>query len=49
MVYGSLAQGTVSYFLSGFNGSGQNTSDNNPDKDLAARFVFAPFTATDDF
>jgi phosphate-selective porin OprO and OprP len=49
MVYGSMAQGMVSYFLGGFNGSGQNTSDNNPDKDLAARFVFAPFTATDDF
>jgi len=44
-----MAQGTVSYFLGGFNGSGQNTSDNNPDKDLAGRFVFAPFTATDDF
>ena len=49
MVYGSLAQGALSYFLGGFNGSGQNTPDNNADKDLAARLVFAPFKASDDF
>jgi hypothetical protein len=49
MVYGGLAQGAVSYALGGFNGSGQNTPDNNSDKDLAARFVFAPFKASDDF
>jgi phosphate-selective porin OprO and OprP len=49
MAYGSLAQGTVTYFLGGFNGSGQNTYDNNSDKDLAARFVFAPFRTSNNF
>jgi len=49
MVHGSLMQGVVSYFLGGFNGSGQNTSDNNPDKDLAGRLVVAPLKASNNF
>jgi len=42
MAYGTITQGLVSYFLGGFNGTGQNTSDNNGDKDIAARLVLAP-------
>lgn len=49
MVHGSLRQGVASYFLGGFNGSGQNTADNNPDKDLAARLVLAPLKASNNF
>jgi phosphate-selective porin OprO/OprP len=47
MGYGSVAQGIVSYALGGFNGTGQNTSDNNGDKDIAARLVLAPWKTSD--
>jgi phosphate-selective porin OprO/OprP len=49
MGYGSVAQGIVSYALGGFNGTGQNTSDNNGDKDVAARLVLVPFKTFDNF
>jgi len=49
MVSGNLLQGMASYSLGGFNGSGQNTADNNPDKDLAARLVIAPFKTSNNF
>jgi phosphate-selective porin OprO/OprP len=49
MAYGSLGQGVASYALGGFNGSGQNTGDNNPDKDLAARLVVVPFKTSNNF
>jgi len=49
MAYGSLGQGVASYSLGGFNGSGQNTGDNNPDKDLAARLVAVPFKTSNNF
>jgi len=49
MGYGNIEQGVVSYFLGGFNGTGQNTSDNNGDKDGAARLVLAPFKTSNNF
>jgi len=49
MVFGSLMHGVASYSLGGFNGSGQNTTDNNPDKDLAGRLVLAPFKTSNNF
>ncbi len=49
MGYGSVGQGVVSYFLGGFNGTGQNTSDNNGDKDIASRLVLAPWKPSDNF
>ena len=49
MVYGNLMQGVASYFVGGFNGSGQNTADNNSDKDLAVRLVLVPFKASNNF
>jgi phosphate-selective porin OprO and OprP len=49
MGYGNVGQGVVSYFVGGFNGSGQNTSDNNGDKDVAARLVIAPFQTSNNF
>lgn len=49
MVHGSLMKGVASYSLGGFNGSGQNTADNNPDKDLAGRFVLVPFKESNNF
>jgi phosphate-selective porin OprO/OprP len=49
MIHGSFAQGAVSYFLGGFNGSGQNKSDNNGDKDLAFRLVLAPYKTSESF
>jgi len=33
----------------GFSGSGPNSSDNNGDKDVAARLVVAPFKTSDNF
>jgi phosphate-selective porin OprO/OprP len=49
MLYGDLMQGAVSYYLGGFNGTGEDTSDNNGDKDLAFRLAFAPFRGSDSF
>jgi phosphate-selective porin OprO and OprP len=49
MLYGDLMGGTASYFLGGFNGTGEDTNDNNSDKDLAARLAFSPFRSSDSF
>jgi phosphate-selective porin OprO and OprP len=49
MVYGDLLGGAVGYSLGGFNGTGEDTSDDNSDKDLAARLAFAPFRTSDSF
>jgi phosphate-selective porin OprO/OprP len=49
MLYGDLMQGAISYYLGGFNGTGEDTSDNNGDKDLAFRLAFAPFRSSDSF
>jgi phosphate-selective porin OprO and OprP len=49
MGYGSVGQGVASYFLGGFNGTGQNTADNNGDKDIAFRLVLAPWKPSDNF
>jgi phosphate-selective porin OprO/OprP len=48
MLHGRLGSGWLTYHLALLNGSGQNRSDNNSAKDVAARLVLAPFvTATD--
>src|SRR5262249_53593721 len=44
-----VGKGVASYFLGGFNGTGQNTSDNNADKDIAFRLVLAPWNPSDNF
>jgi phosphate-selective porin OprO/OprP len=49
MIYGDLLGGTINYALGGFNGTGEDTSDNNSDKDLAARLTFIPFRESDSF
>jgi phosphate-selective porin OprO and OprP len=49
MLYGDLMQGAVSYYLGGFNGTGEDTSDNNGDKDLAFRLAVSPFRGSDSF
>jgi phosphate-selective porin OprO and OprP len=49
MLYGDLMRGAVSYYLGGFNGTGEDTSDNNGDKDLAFRASFAPFRTSDSY
>jgi phosphate-selective porin OprO/OprP len=43
MAYGQFANKLVQYNLAGMNGSGQNVSDNNSDKDLVAHLTVAPF------
>ncbi|MEW6299381.1 MAG: porin [Thermodesulfobacteriota bacterium] len=43
MLHGRLGDGLLSYQLAVLNGAGQNRQDNNSAKDLAARFVLAPF------
>jgi phosphate-selective porin OprO/OprP len=48
-LYGDLMGGAVSYHLGGFNGTGEDTSDNNGDKDLAFRVSFVPFRSSDSF
>src|SRR5262249_38966672 len=48
MVHGRVAEGLLAYQLAVLNGSGQNTADNNSAKDLAARFVLAPFVSHKD-
>ena len=48
MVHGRVAGGFLNYQLAVLNGSGQNTADNNSAKDLAARFVLAPFVSQKD-
>ena len=49
MLYGDLLQGGISYYLGGFNGTGEDTSDNNGDKDLAFRLAFVPFRSSESF
>lgn len=48
MLHGRLGGGLLSYQLAVLNGSGQNRADNNSAKDLAARFVLAPFVTSKD-
>ncbi len=43
MAYGQLLDGAVQYQLAGMNGSGQNRSDIDSDKDVVVRVVLAPF------
>ncbi len=43
MAYGRLAGHALSYQLALMNGTGQNRSDDNGDKDVVARLVAAPF------
>jgi len=43
MAYGQFANKLVQYHLAEVNGSGQNVSDNNSDKDLVAHLAVAPF------
>jgi phosphate-selective porin OprO/OprP len=45
MAYGTLLDKTVQYQLAGMNGSGQNRSDPDSDKDVVARLVLAPFAS----
>jgi phosphate-selective porin OprO/OprP len=49
MIHGGLLGGAISYNLGGFNGTGEDTSDNNGDKDLAFRLTLAPFRSSDSF
>jgi phosphate-selective porin OprO/OprP len=45
-LWGDLIGGAVNYHLGGFNGTGEDNSDNNGDKDLAFRVGFAPFRSS---
>jgi phosphate-selective porin OprO/OprP len=46
MAHGNLFNRTVAYQLGVFNGAGEDTADNNEEKDLAGRLVLAPFRNT---
>jgi phosphate-selective porin OprO/OprP len=46
MLHGRLGDGLLGYQLAVLNGSGQNRSDTNSAKDLAARFVLAPLVTS---
>lgn len=46
MAFGALAGERLQYQLAVMNGSGQNTSDDDGDKDLIGRLVVAPFAGT---
>jgi phosphate-selective porin OprO/OprP len=46
MAHGSLFRRVVSYNFGVFNGSGEDTADNNDGKDLAGRVTLAPFRNT---
>jgi len=48
-IYGDLMGGIISYHLGGFNGTGEDTSDNNGDKDLAFRLEYSPFRTSNSF
>jgi phosphate-selective porin OprO/OprP len=48
-IYGDLMGGIMNYHLGGFNGTGEDTSDNNGDKDLAFRLGFPPFRSSNLF
>lgn len=44
MAYGTLFNDRINYGIGGFNGNGESkASDNNDDKDVAARIVLSPF------
>jgi phosphate-selective porin OprO and OprP len=45
MVSGELLEKVLQYQVAGMNGAGQNTSDNNSDKDLITRLMLTPFAA----
>lgn len=45
MAYGTLFDKVVQYQVAGMNGSGQNRSDVDSDKDVVARLVLAPFAS----
>jgi phosphate-selective porin OprO/OprP len=47
MFHGSLFGGTLDYSAGIFNGTGQNTSDNNDSKDYAGRLLVRPFKHLD--
>jgi len=47
MFHGSLLGGTLDYSAGIFNGTGQNTSDNNDAKDYAGRLLVRPFKMLD--
>lgn len=48
MLHGRMGEGLFSYQLAVLNGAGQNRSDTNSAKDIAARVVLAPFIADKD-
>jgi phosphate-selective porin OprO/OprP len=48
-IYGDLLGGIISYHLGGYNGTGEDTSDNNGDKDLAFRLEYSPFRTSNSF
>jgi phosphate-selective porin OprO and OprP len=48
-IYGDLMGGIISYHLGGFNGTGEDTSDNNGAKDLAFRLEYSPFRTSNSF
>ena len=50
-IYGDLGlmDGIINYNLGGFNGTGEDTSDNNGDKDLAFRLEYSPFRTSKSF
>jgi phosphate-selective porin len=50
-IYGDLDlwDGLITYNLGGFNGTGEDTSDNNGDKDLAFRLEYSPFRNSKSF
>ncbi|MGE0682940.1 MAG: porin [Candidatus Binatia bacterium] len=48
MLHGRMGGGLFSYQLAVLNGAGQNRADNNSAKDVAARFVLAPFNGDKD-
>jgi phosphate-selective porin OprO and OprP len=45
MASGEILEKVLQYQVAGMNGAGQNTSDNNSDKDLITRLVLTPFAA----
>ena len=50
-IYGDLGlmEGVITYNLGGFNGTGEDTSDNNGDKDVAFRLEYSPFRNSKSF
>ena len=48
-IWGDLMGGIITYHLGGFNGTREDTSDNNGDKDLAFRLEYSPFRTSNSF